>query len=69
MMQSTNQSVCRNDEDASYQSAVSTNPTGVWFWICDVIVPSGGNNDTGSLLTVQIDYGVRFEGRQNLALS
>lgn len=59
----------RDDTDDGYGALATANPASVWYWLVDIIQFSGGNADTGSYVTIEVNYGTRFEGRQNMAMS
>lgn len=59
----------RSDTDTTYSALTSANPNNSWYWVTDVIQFSGGNADTTSYIKIDVQYGVRFEGKQNLSMS
>lgn len=57
-------------QDATYASAVSTNPNGVWHWLIDAATITGASfSATDCYFLTEITYGVCFEARKTLALS
>lgn len=56
-------------QDSVYASAVTTNPSASWYWVCDAVTLDGSNFGTGAFWTYEITYGVCFEARQTLGLS
>lgn len=59
----------RNDNDTVYQAQVSANPGAAWYWICDRVTADGTNGDPSDFFLVKVEFGVRWEGRKQLALS
>lgn len=57
-------------QDATYASAVSTNPNGVWYWLVDAGTIDATNFSAANCyFLTEITYGVCFEARKTLAQS
>lgn len=57
----------RHDYDVNYAALTTANPAAVWFWVVDWATLDTGNTAAQDVMYIEVEYGVRFEGKLSLA--